>query len=349
MLSEKKRQHRLVLLKKWLNDIAPYEGIAQIAGDASFRHYFRVTYPDKTLIAVDAPPELEDSHSFVEISKVFEAKGLYVPHVLNADLSLGFMLIVDLGDEVYFRVLTEQNADDLYLRAVHKLHIIQSCQQFQSHHFPPFSHDLLMEELDHFEKWYLETHLGLSLSKNEKKLLSDTFALLTVSALTQPQVCVHRDYHSRNLLQLPHGEVGIIDFQDAVWGPVTYDLVSLVRDCYIHWPTDQVENWVRQYYNRALQQGVLEDASYQQFKQWFDWMGVQRHLKAIFIFARKWHRDHNKDYLGDIPRALNYIIEVSLGYAELEEFGVFIGDRCAPLNLINQPLYDLYRNRIRFR
>lgn len=324
MLSEKQLNHRLELLKNWLNDIEPYKDILQIAGDASFRRYFRVTYSDKTLIAMDAPPELEDSHSFVAISKAFEAKGLCVPHVIHVDLAVGFMLITDLHDDLYFRILTDENADGLYTRAIDKLHVIQRISQDDSYYFPPFSHDLLMEELNNFQHWYLKKHLVLSLSLDEQKLLSTTFEKLVTSALTQPQVCIHRDYHSRNLMVLPNNQVGIIDFQDAFWGPVTYDLVSLVRDCYVDWPVNQVDKWAKQYYDRALALGTLKDVSYQQFQQWFDWMGIQRHLKAIFIFARKWHRDHNKDYLGDIPRALKYIIDVSDKYDQLVDFREFI-------------------------
>lgn len=320
MLSEKKLKKRFKALEKWLNDIEPYEKLVQIAGDASFRRYFRVSYSDKTLIAMDAPPELEDSHSFVNVSKMFEAKGLSVPHVINVDLSLGFMRISDLNDDLYFRILTQENADILYTRAIQKLHIIQTCAQDQPYHFPLFSHDILMEELTNFQKWYLETHLGLSLSDKEKQLLSDTFALLVASALTQPQVCIHRDYHSRNLLALPKNDVGILDFQDAFWGPVTYDLVSLIRDCYIDWPEDQVEKWMKGYFVDAKRSGVLTNISYEQFQQWFDWMGIQRHLKAIFIFARKWHRDRNQDYLGDIPRALKYILDVCEAYPQLADF-----------------------------
>ncbi len=326
IINDQLSQHRLALLQQWLSEFAPYQQIVQIAGDASFRRYFRVRYIDgKTLIAVDAPPELEDSHSFVKVAKIFEAQNLCVPHVFHADLLLGFMCITDLGDDVYFRLLTETNVDHLYSQAIKKLHIIQSCSvTSQDHHFFPFSRELLMEELHDFQKWFLETHLGLSLSKSEKKLLSETFDLLVDSAVAQPQVCIHRDYHSRNLLRLPGGEVGIIDFQDALWGPITYDLVSLIRDCYVDWPDTSVEKWAQQYYGRAFALGVLGTTTYPQFKQWFDWMGVQRHLKAIFIFARKWERDQNKDYLDDIPRALKYIIDVSGGYPELSGFRGFL-------------------------
>src|SRR5579871_1885852 len=202
MLSENTYRQRFESLKKWLNTFLPYEGITQIAGDASFRRYFRVSYPGQTLIAMDAPPELEDSHSFLVVAKVFRQAGLCVPHVIKADLSLGFLLISDLGDDLYFHVLNEKNAECLYARAIEKLHVIQSCLQERNGHFPIFSHDLFMEELNNFKTWYLETHLQLVLSEEDEKLLADTFLLLVTSALEQPQVCVHRDYHSRNLLTL---------------------------------------------------------------------------------------------------------------------------------------------------
>jgi aminoglycoside/choline kinase family phosphotransferase len=327
MLSEKQLNHRFALLKNWLARIEPYQDIIQIAGDASFRRYFRVSYKDKTLIAMDAPPKLEDSHAFVDISKLYEAKGLTVPHVIHVDLSLGFMLITDLADDLYLRVLTADNADKLYALAIDKLHIIQSIPQDNPYHFPPFSRDLLMEELKNFQYWYLETHLAISLNVKQTKLLVDTFELLVSSALEQPQVCIHRDYHSRNLMLLPNNDLGILDFQDALWGPLTYDLVSLIRDCYIDWPQEKVAQWMQQYYQQALDRGTFKEVSYQQFKQWFDWMGIQRHLKAIFIFARKWHRDDNKDYLGDIPRALQYIKDIGRQYSQLSDFMGFFLER----------------------
>ena len=266
--------------------------------------YFRIPLTDKTLIAVDAPPELENSSSFVAVAKVFANLGLKVPEVIQADLTQGFMLQSDLGDDLFFHVLNPDNADGLYRQALEKLLVIQSCQQDNGWHFPAFDFTLFAEELNRFRHWYLLTHLQLILDEATQALLTQTFQALIHSALSQPQCCVHRDYHSRNLLRLADGDLGIIDFQDALMGPITYDVVSLLRDCYLAWPPEQVEQWALFYYEQAVAAALLPAGASAQFMRWFDWMGMQRHLKAVYIFARKWHRDGNDIYLNDIPRAL---------------------------------------------
>lgn len=297
--------------------------IQPLAGDASFRRYFRVFLPNQTLVAMDAPPDKEDSHPFVATAKTFAAQGLQVPEIIQADLSAGFLLISDLGDDLYFKILNNTNADELYKNAINKLITIQACAQKSPYDFPTFA-PLLIEELKRFKEWYLETHLKLSLTTTEQHLLADTFQLLADNAAAQPQLCVHRDYHSRNLMRLPNKGVGILDFQDAVWGPATYDLVSLIRDCYIAWPNEQVEQWALYYYQQALEQGTFDKKNPTQFLQCFDWMGIQRHLKASFIFARKWHRDQNPNYLAEIPRTLNYVLTVSEKYPEFKKFREFM-------------------------
>ncbi len=298
--------------------------LTPLAGDASFRHYFRICVNNQSIIAVDAPPELENSHSFVAVAKVFSELGLQVPQIIQADLNQGFMLLSDMGDDLFFNVLNEQNADQLYALALKKLLVIQSCPQDSGWHFPLFDYDLFAEELNRFRHWYLVTHLQLNLSEKDQTLLNQTFQTLIQSALSQPQLCVHRDYHSRNLLLLANGDVGIIDFQDALWGPITYDVVSLLRDCYLDWPVAKVTHWALAYYDQAVQTDLLPAGCEEQFMRWFDWMGIQRHLKAVYIFARKWHRDGVNTYLSDIPRTLNYVMAVSRKYPELNDFRKFL-------------------------
>ncbi|HVV69194.1 MAG TPA: phosphotransferase [Gammaproteobacteria bacterium] len=326
MISPLPTHERLANFQHWISRHLSENPIklTPLAGDASFRQYFRIKLHDKTFIAVDAPPELENSHSFVALAKVFAKQGLKVPEVIQADLDQGFMLQTDLGDNLFFHVLNSSNVDRLYKQALEKLLLIQSCHQDNGWHFPIFDFALFAEELKRFQHWYLLTHLQLNLTEQTQTLLTETFQALIQSALSQPQLCVHRDYHSRNLLQLADGDLGIIDFQDALMGPITYDVVSLLRDCYLAWPPEQVEEWALFYYELAVDAALLPAGSSQQFLRWFDWMGIQRHLKAIYIFARKWHRDGNDIYLNDIPRTLNYVLEVSAKYPELTEFRRFL-------------------------
>lgn len=320
---------RNTALQQWLHTQLPNHTfhMTPLAGDASFRRYFRLHHGDTTLIAVDAPPEHENSVAFIGVASTFARLGLHVPQIIAADIDSGFLLLSDLGDGVYFNVLNTNNATRLYESALNALCLIQSCPQQNDWHFPPFDQRLLLHELHNFRDWYLLRHKQLSLTQQEENLLTRTFTQLIESALAQPQVCVHRDYHSRNLLELPDGQIGILDFQDAVWGPITYDLVSLLRDCYIAWPQQQVLNLVRNYYDQIRQNKALPVMSFEQFMTWFDWMGIQRHLKASYIFARKWHRDHNANYLSDIPRTLRYVVDVTQNYPELAEFRAFLLER----------------------
>jgi aminoglycoside/choline kinase family phosphotransferase len=302
----------------------PLLSFVPLAGDASFRRYFRLTLAEKTLVAMDAPPEQEDSHSFVQVARAFADAGLLVPELLAYDLQQGFLLLSDLGDQLYLPLLNAQSADLLYQKAITELFKIQQCLL---PHAPSYSTELLAREMQIGKEWFLQKHLGLQLTAEEEQLLQTTFNLLIESALAQPQVSIHRDYHSRNLMLLKNQQLGILDFQDAVTGAITYDLVSLLRDCYIAWPRHQVEQWALTYQQRALTLGLLTENNPQQFLRWFDWMGLQRHLKCLGIFARKFHRDHTTAYLSDLPRVLQYIIDTSQRYLELASFHQFIQQR----------------------
>ena len=319
---------RLQQLHSWLNDclnVSEYQ-LQPASGDASFRRYFRLNHNGYSYIVMDAPPDKEDSQPFVEISKVLINVGLNAPEVLEQDLDQGFLLLTDLGQQQYLDVLNSENVDRLYGDAMAALLSIQASPDVQ-YKFPPYNAELLLAEMKLFRDWLIEKHLGIELTSEEQDMLDAIFKLLCDSALAQPQVPVHRDYHSRNLMFDDAHNPGVLDFQDAVLGPVTYDLVSLLRDCYIEWPRVQVESWVMEYHELAIQSGILSENNEAQFLRWFDLMGVQRHLKAAGIFARLNYRDNKPGYLADIPRTLAYITEVSGRYPELKALHDFLTEK----------------------
>ncbi len=296
------------------------------SGDASFRRYFRIELADGTTrIVMDAPPPMEDCRPFVRICRAFEEVGLHVPHIFAQDLDQGFLLLSDLGSQLYLDALSPKTVDRLYGDALGALVVIQACGPLEG--LPPYDRSLLLQEMELFREWLARRHLGLGLSGEEERMLDGVFDLLAANALEQPRVCVHRDYHSRNLMVTTPCNPGILDFQDAVVGPVTYDLVSLLKDCYIRWPREQVHQWAMNYFLLAQQSGVLQGEHEKDFLRWFDLMGVQRHLKAAGIFARLNRRDGKPGYLKDIPRTLGYIVELAPHYPELEELGAFIEQR----------------------
>ncbi len=307
-------------LQRWLSEELELSvsGIVPASADASFRRYFRVTCTDGSCwIAMDAPPEKEDIRSFVVVSALLSGLGLHVPEVLAQDEVRGFLLLTDLGPQQYLGVLDNDSVNRLYDDALQALVRLQSCPGERLKEIPLYGEELLRSELDLFSDWYLQRLLGVSLSGGELEEWEEICALLIASALEQPRVLVHRDFHSRNLM-VSEPNPGILDFQDAVIGPVSYDLVSLLKDCYIAWPRDRVEAWVRRYQQLAGDAGVLQEATFEELLRWFDLMGVQRHLKATGIFARLKIRDGKSAYLQDIPRTLGYVKEACARYPELE-------------------------------
>jgi aminoglycoside/choline kinase family phosphotransferase len=318
---------RLEQLKHWLEselDFREYT-LNPASADASFRRYFRVTHNGESFVVMDAPPDKEDSNPFIRISRMFFDVGLNVPDVIDENLEQGFLLLSDLGSRPYLAELNSATVERLYGDALSALATIQTCIPEQDA-LPPYDRTLLLSEMELLREWLLGRHLGIALSGEQTACIDAAFARLADNALEQPQVCVHRDYHSRNLMFTDRNNPGILDFQDAVIGPVTYDLVSLLRDCYIAWPRAQVEDWVYGYQELALQSGILraEHEDPVRFLRWFDLMGMQRHLKAAGIFARLNHRDGKPGYLGDVPRTLGYVVEVAARYDELTAFGEFV-------------------------
>jgi len=289
---------------RWSEEqLGPGLEMAPASADASFRRYFRLRRGGRRWILMDAPPEHEDCRPFVALARALRAIGLNVPEVLAADLERGFLLLTDLGDTPYLAALDPDNADALYGDALAALLRLQRARPPAD--LPPYDHALLAAELELFPTWFLGRHLGLTPPPE----WPEASAVLIASALEQPRVWVHRDYHSRNLMVSEADNPGILDFQDAVLGPCTYDVVSLLRDCYIAWPEDRVHGWVERYRREAAHLGLLpEGLEAETFHRWFDRMGLQRHLKAIGIFARLHHRDGKPGYLGDIPRTLDYVL-----------------------------------------
>jgi aminoglycoside/choline kinase family phosphotransferase len=318
---------RLAALSTWVRRILDDARctLRPASEDASFRRYFRVQMANgKTFVAMDAPPDKEDCRPYVSIARAFRVLGLNVPDILAQDAERGFLLITDLGDRSYLDALGESTVERLYDDAMAALVRLQVGSGSVTW-LPPYDTALLQREMELFREWYLRRHLGLNLDDRQNAVLDATFQMLTEAALDQPRVAVHRDYHSRNLMVTPENNPGILDFQDAVYGPVTYDLVSLLRDCYVAWDRERVEAWVGGYHGRARRAGVAVGDDVKRFMRWFDWMGVQRHLKATGIFARLNHRDHKPGYLKDIPRTLRYVLDVAARYPEFDELSALLG------------------------
>ena len=308
-------------LRTWLTRTCPDAAgpLTPITGDASFRRYFRITTDAGDRIVMDAPPEREATGPFVDIAGRLELAGVTAPRILARDDEHGFLLLSDLGDRLYLNELDARSADGLYDDALAALVRMQA--DIPTASLPPYDAQRLDAEMELFPIWFLGEHLGLDTEMIGGEPTA-TFAALTAAALEQPRVFVHRDYHSRNLMVQAQDNPAILDFQDAVAGPVTYDLVSLLRDCYIGWPDDRITDWIDRYRQAALARGVeLPDRD--TLRRWFDLMGAQRHLKAIGIFARLWHRDGKPRYLADIPRTWEYIEALFGRYRELEPLARF--------------------------
>jgi N-acetylmuramate 1-kinase len=321
-------------LQNWLREVLNTVDISlsTLVGDASFRRYFRLNHCGKKYVVMDAPPGLEtcELEPYIAIAHKFYEMGLQVPYIFHVNIKDGFLLISDLGNQLYFHELNESNVDQLYKNAIAKLFVIQSCKSIPGLKLESFNTKALMWELQRFTEWLVVKYLGIEVDAKRQNILENTYKILLENDLEQPQFCIHRDYHSRNLMILPDDEIGILDFQDAMIGAVTYDLVSLIRDCYIDWPDERIIKWTREYYDRAVELGLLNNVSFTQFVRWFDLMGMQRHLKASFIFARKFLRDRDDMYLKDIPRTLNYIKKVCAKYPELSEFQKLLLDEILP-------------------
>jgi hypothetical protein len=320
---------RLADLSRWVFEDLGFAGgrIEPASADASFRRYFRVTREQNTYIVMDAPPEKEGLGPFLSVARALLGIGLNVPVVLAKDPARGFLLLSDLGRRQYLDELAEATVEGLYADALDALSVMQAADRGAAGDLPPYSRALLMREMELMPEWFLGRHLGVRISAAERGMLDRLFETLAQSALTQPAAFVHRDYHSRNLLVTADNNPGILDFQDAVWGPVTYDLVSLLKDCYVAWPAPRVSAWALQYRGRLLAKGFPLNLSQAEFMHGFDLVGLQRHIKVLGIFSRLYYRDGKAQYLKDLPRVLEYTRDAAAAYAETAEFADFIADR----------------------
>ncbi|WP_211306701.1 aminoglycoside phosphotransferase family protein [Acidiferrobacter thiooxydans] len=298
--------------------------IAPASSDASFRRYFRITSGGESWVAMDAPPNKEPLAPFVRVAQRFGALGLHVPKVLACDLDTGLALLTDLGHTPYLDKLDDATADRLYGDALGALVVLQGGTFSDPDFLPPYDEVLLRREMELFPEWYLRGYLGHTITGGERRLLDQAFDDLSANALHQPQVWVHRDYHSRNLLVNTLHNPGILDFQDAVRGPITYDLVSLLKDCYVAWPRERVVDWVKGYCQLARESGLHQCDDEAVFLEWFDRMGIQRHLKVAGIFARLHLRDGKPGYLGDLPLTMHYLREATALYPDLCDLHTFL-------------------------
>ena len=321
-------------LQKWIQqslnkrpDIVLDGGLllTPLSGDAGFRRYYRLN-SKPSLLAVTAPANSGTSEStayFAILSHALRQSSITVPDVLAYQATNNYMLLEDFGDRIFFNELNNNTADYLYRKALTELIKLQKIPQ-DTINIPDYNQALLRSEMEFFREWFVGKLLGYSLSMQEQQLIDCTFTFLEEQALAQPQVFVHRDYHSRNLLVRADSAPGIIDFQDAVWGPATYDVVSLLRDCYLRWPLQKVENWAIGYADMATESEVIPKVSQDQFLQWFDTMGLQRHIKVLGIFARLWLRDNKPQYLNDLPLVLRYTIEIAERYRETRSLATWL-------------------------
>lgn len=320
---------RLNELRAWLTrtlQSADFD-LAPASADASFRRYFRVSHGGATRVVMDAPPTQEDCTPFVRIAGLLAAAGVNAPSILAQELRKGFLLLEDLGTQTYLDVLTPDNADALFKDAINALLDWQAA----SHPgvLPDYDATVLQSELSLFPDWYLQRHLGVTLASAEQRDLGAVFDTIVARALAQARVYVHRDYMPRNLIfSCPNP--GVLDFQDALYGPIAYDVLSLFKDAFISWPQEQINGWSWDYWRRARERGLPVPTEFSCFQEDLDWMGVHRHLKVLGIFARICHRDGKPHYLGDAPRFLSYLRPVLARYTELAPLADIVQRYCPP-------------------
>ncbi len=320
---------RSQILDDWLGTLFPDRqfDVKPASEDASFRSYYRVTHNTESYIIMDAPPEHEDCRPFIDITRRLHACHVNAPLILEQNLSDGLLLLSDLGNDQYLKHLHTDRSDKLYKTAIDTLVRMQLLADSEG--LPAYDETLLQREMNLFNDWLLKEHLAVDDSVIERGNLQTIYRLLIDNAQQQPAVFVHRDYHSRNLMVTSDHCPGVLDYQDAVTGPVSYDLVSLLKDCYIKWPETTIQQWL-DYYLDQLKDSKEFKLDSEQFKRWFDLTGVQRQLKASGIFARLWHRDCKSGYLADIPRTLSYIVDLRPAYPELQPLCDLIEETVLP-------------------
>ena len=312
---------RLNQLTTWVEKLFPDDhlNITVASSDASFRRYFRLKQNESSYIVMDAPPEHEDISSFIKIDEFLAQYDVAVPHIYAKDEDNGYLLLSDFGDTSFLKSLTSANADNLYRKAIDELISMQKTHPANTS-LPDYDETKLRDEMSLFPDWFLSRHLDLKVPK----ILTAVYDFLIDEIQQQPSCFVHRDYHSRNLMVCADNTLGIIDFQDAVVGPITYDLVSLLKDCYIQWPAEQQQNWLNYYKEQAINNKLITQSQGKDLQRWFDLTGLQRHLKVLGIFCRLNYRDGKANYLNDLPLTLHYVLEVCERYKELEALYEFL-------------------------
>lgn len=313
-------------LKEWLSSLIKHNDfiLTPLAADASFRRYFRLEYNGLTQVVMDAPPDKEELGPFVHIAQVLAQARIQVPELVAVNKEQGFLLLSDLGDTLLLSELTAQTADEYYKKAITILTKIQTCPTNDSK-LPLFDKSFMLQEMSLCSQWFFNTYLKLNLKQSEQLIVDKSFDWIATEVARQPQVFIHRDYHSRNLMLLDDQTLGVIDFQDAMQGPLTYDLVSLLKDCYISWPRTKVLEWVAFFHANSPQASTY---SLEELIRAFDLCGLQRHIKVLGVFCRLNFRDNKPRYLKDLPLTLNYILECAEIYSELH------------------PLFDLLQKRV---
>jgi aminoglycoside/choline kinase family phosphotransferase len=324
---------RLALIHEWLSrdlGLRP-ERIEPASSDASFRRYFRAFQSRKTFVIMDAPPGKEDVRPYLKVTQLLESIGVHVPHVHERDVTRGLLLLEDLGSTLYLQRLNSgDDPERLYADALAVLAQIQVRGQSGALELAPYDRVELARELSLMPEWFCNHHLQLSLTDSQSQTIAAAFEFLIREALAQPTVFVHKDYHSRNLMRVEDRNPGVLDFQDAMRGPIGYDLVSLLKDCYISWPRERVERWVFQYRERLQALGGPVGSDAREFLRWFDLVGVQRHIKVLGVFARLWYRDGKPGYLRDLPLTLEYVRDTCARYGELAELREFLEAHVVP-------------------
>ncbi len=311
-----RRVHRRSQLQRWIETRLNASPLAlePASADASYRRYFLVHAAGRSLIVMDAPPEHEDCRPFVHVARLLAAAGVHVPRVIAEDLEQGFLLLSDLGSTSYLQALSNESAEELFRDAIDALLRWQLASTPDA--LPPYDRALLLREMKLFPEWYLQRHLGLTLNPAQLRSLDELFALILTNNLAQPAVYVHRDYMPRNLM-VCEPNPGVLDFQDAVYGPITYDVASLFRDAFVSWDEARVRGWVASYWEKAKRAGLPVASDFGSFYRDLEWMGAQRHLKVLGIFARLHYRDGKRGYLEDAPRFVGYLRAVAVRYPQL--------------------------------
>jgi hypothetical protein len=328
------------LIQSWIASVLGSDQFEThfLAGDASFRRYARINLNNKTFMLMDAPPEKEDCVPFVTIDEFFDTHGVRVPHIVAKDLEQGFLLLEDFGDVLLSDLLNEETVDAYYEQSFTQLIQLQSIPG--EGHFPAYTYEKLISEMELLTDWMLPA-LNIRLTEAESALIKRTFAILANAALAQPQVIVHRDFHSRNLMKIEgETELGVIDFQDAVIGADTYDLISITRDAYVQWNAERVYHWFKTFYD-LLPAASKQDRDFEQFKKEADMMAIQRHIKILGIFVRLFERDGKSGYLKDLPRVMWYLLEETQAYPELQPFMQFIREKVMPAFAARYGAYEV--------